>query len=59
MVKRCPHCQTRPLKTDAESCWYCRKDYRLQPRVRRPVRIRHVRITRRETVRDNPVIGPS
>ncbi|HET7204847.1 MAG TPA: hypothetical protein VFI92_15915 [Steroidobacteraceae bacterium] len=27
MKQRCPHCQTTPLRADAETCWYCGKDY--------------------------------
>ena len=27
MKRRCPHCQTTPLRDDAETCWYCGKDY--------------------------------
>ncbi len=43
MVKRCPHCQTRPLRADAEACWYCGKDYRAAPRSRRPAHLHHQR----------------
>ena len=27
MKQRCPHCQTTPLRADAETCWYCGKAY--------------------------------
>ena len=27
MKQRCPHCQTTPLSNDAETCWYCGRDY--------------------------------
>ena len=39
MVKRCPHCQTKPLRADAEACWYCGKDYPATPRSRRPAHL--------------------
>jgi hypothetical protein len=26
-MKRCPHCQTRPLRADADSCWYCGREF--------------------------------
>jgi hypothetical protein len=35
MKRRCPHCQTTPLRDDAETCWYCGKDYALKRRTRR------------------------
>ena len=38
MAKRCPHCQTRPLRPDVETCWYCGKEYRLEPKLLRPLR---------------------
>ncbi len=40
MKQRCPHCQTTPLHADAETCWYCGKDYvakRKLPRTARSV----------------------
>lgn len=37
MIKRCPHCQTRPLRADAEACWYCGKAYGAQRKPRRTV----------------------
>jgi hypothetical protein len=47
MVKRCPHCQTRPLQLAAEACWYCGKDYRVQPRLRKPMEVQEkIRVDR-------------
>ncbi|MCE3285493.1 MAG: hypothetical protein K0R70_1749 [Steroidobacteraceae bacterium] len=38
MKRRCPHCQTTPLREEAETCWYCGKDYVLKRRTRRVAR---------------------
>jgi hypothetical protein len=27
MKPRCPHCQTTALNPDAETCWYCGREY--------------------------------
>ena len=35
MKRRCPHCQTTPLREDAETCWYCGKDYGSRRKLRR------------------------
>jgi hypothetical protein len=40
MKRRCPHCQTTPLREDAETCWYCGKDYQTAPSGRRLRRVR-------------------
>jgi hypothetical protein len=40
MKRRCPHCQTTPLREDAETCWYCGKDYQTSGRGRRLRRVR-------------------
>jgi hypothetical protein len=40
MKRRCPHCQTTPLREDAETCWYCGKDYEASDRGRRLRRVR-------------------
>jgi hypothetical protein len=38
MKQRCPHCQTTPLRADAQTCWYCGKDYAAKPRLPRSTR---------------------
>ena len=38
MKQRCPHCQTTPLRNDAETCWYCGKDYVAKRKLRRTAR---------------------
>ena len=35
MKRRCPHCQTTPLRADADTCWYCGKDYGPRRQLRR------------------------
>ena len=35
MKRRCPHCQTTPLRDDADTCWYCGKAYGVRRRLRR------------------------
>ena len=35
MKRRCPHCQTTPLREDADSCWYCGKNYDAKRALRR------------------------
>ena len=42
MKQRCPHCQTTPLRADAQTCWYCGKDYAAKPRLPRHARLRAV-----------------
>jgi hypothetical protein len=39
MVKRCPHCQTRPLQSDATVCWYCGRGYSTRAFQRLPMRM--------------------
>ena len=38
MKRRCPHCQTTPLREDADTCWYCGKDYASKRRPHHNVR---------------------
>lgn len=38
MKQRCPHCQTTPLRADAEICWYCGKDYVAKRKLQRTPR---------------------
>lgn len=50
MKQRCPHCQTTPLRADAETCWYCGKDYvakRKLPRTSRSLAPRAAAARRR------------
>ena len=51
MKRRCPHCQTTPLRADAETCWYCGKDYDQQRHVRRVAHVqpRPASLRRRRT----------
>jgi hypothetical protein len=56
-MKRCPHCQTTPLRADAEICWYCGRDYVSKPKARRAVRTpaRGADARRRAESRPNPM----
>lgn len=38
MKQRCPHCQTTPLRADADTCWYCGKGYGARRKATRTTR---------------------